>query len=161
VPIVTRKCRDCSWIEVEHVNAFLASAVLNPGLMLGEYALEGSWPAWPAAAPGEVALIVLAAAGSFVGIAMETKGYQLADAGRASMFRYVEVPFAYLLQSLATTAPVEPRAVLGATLILGSCALGALESWFEEPELGEKTGVMERLISPYGHEGAESAAAGE
>merc|ERR1711920_988528 len=80
--------------------------------------------------PTEVGLIVLVAVGSFVGIAMETKGYQLAEVGKASMFRYVEIPFAYVLQHLGTSAPVTSQAVLGSTLILASCVLKLM--WTEK-----------------------------
>jgi len=121
VPIVTRKAKDCSWIEVEHVSACLASMILCPALIVGQSILYGSAPAMPSKAPAECGLIVLAAVGGFVGIAMETKGYQLAEVGKASMFRYVEVPFAYVLQHLATSEPVTLQAVLGSALIIASC----------------------------------------
>eukprot|EP00931_Biecheleriopsis_adriatica_P041793 TRINITY_DN23842_c0_g1_i2.p1 TRINITY_DN23842_c0_g1~~TRINITY_DN23842_c0_g1_i2.p1 ORF type:complete len:336 (+),score=60.78 TRINITY_DN23842_c0_g1_i2:26-1009(+) len=125
-PIVTRQTRDCSWIEVEFVNAAFASAVLNPALLCLQYAVYGVLPEIPPAAPAEAGLLLLAALGSFVGIAMETKGYQLAEAGKATMFRYVEVPLAYALQHFGTAAPVAPRAILGSVLILASCGVGAL-----------------------------------
>jgi drug/metabolite transporter (DMT)-like permease len=135
VPIFTRKARDCSWIEVEHVSACLASTVLTPALLLCQYFLTASNGSAVstisksyAASPSEVGLIVLAAGGSFVGIAMETKGYQLAEVGKASMFRYVEVPFAYVLQRFATTEPVRIQAVLGSILIIASCFLGLEQS---------------------------------
>jgi drug/metabolite transporter (DMT)-like permease len=134
VPIVTRKARDCSWIEVEHVSAFLASTTLNPSLLLGKYLIDGSLPTLPAAAPGEIGLIMLAAGGSFVGIAMETKGYQLAEVGKASMFRYVEVPFAYVLQCLGTNDSVQIQAVLGSCLILLSCFLGLKRDKVSKPK---------------------------
>jgi drug/metabolite transporter (DMT)-like permease len=124
VPLVTKKARDCSWIEVEHVSACLASTVLNPSLLLGQYLISGSLPDTPSAAPGEIGLIILAAGGSFVGIAMETKGYQLADVGKATMIRYIEVPFAFVLQHFGTSDPVEMQAVLGSILILMSCFSG-------------------------------------
>jgi len=128
VPIVTRKAKDCSWIEVEHVSACLASAILNPSLLFGQYLIYGTVPQLPTAAPGEIGLIMVAAAGSFVGIAMETKGYQLAEVGKASMFRYLELPFGYLLQCVGTNAPVHKQAVLGAVFILLSCILGLKET---------------------------------
>lgn len=125
-PIVTRKTKDCSWIEVEFVNALFAAAFLNPLLLGIQYAAFGIVPQIPATAPKEAVLIVLAAVGSFLGIAMETKGYQLAEAGKASMFRYIEVPFAYILQALGTNAPVSTDAILGSGLIIASCVLGVI-----------------------------------
>mmetsp|Transcript_36886 Transcript_36886/g.113662 ORF Transcript_36886/g.113662 Transcript_36886/m.113662 type:complete len:342 (-) Transcript_36886:145-1170(-) len=124
-PIVTRQTRSCSWIEVEHVGAVTACGLMDPALLLGEFAWSGRLPALPPGAPREALLILLAATGAFVGIAMETKGYQLAEPGKAAMFAYAEVPFGYLLQSLGTSAPVQARALGGAALIIASCGLGA------------------------------------
>eukprot|EP00928_Gymnodinium_smaydae_P033289 TRINITY_DN23884_c0_g1_i2.p1 TRINITY_DN23884_c0_g1~~TRINITY_DN23884_c0_g1_i2.p1 ORF type:complete len:304 (+),score=40.73 TRINITY_DN23884_c0_g1_i2:63-974(+) len=103
VPIITRKAKDCSWIEVEHVSACLASTLLDPSLVLVQYLFCGQLPPVPPAAPKEAFLIIIAAMGAFVGIAMETKGYQLAEPGKATMCRYVEVPFAYVLQKFFTS----------------------------------------------------------
>jgi len=128
IPIVTRKCVDCSWIEVEHVHACLASAILNPLLLAGQCVLTGALPELPVVAPTEIALIVTGSLGCFVGIAMETKGYQLAEAGKAGMFRYIEVPWGYVLQHFFTSTPLKSSAILGATSILASCALQVFES---------------------------------
>eukprot|EP00929_Paragymnodinium_shiwhaense_P003051 TRINITY_DN103451_c0_g1_i1.p1 TRINITY_DN103451_c0_g1~~TRINITY_DN103451_c0_g1_i1.p1 ORF type:complete len:336 (+),score=37.92 TRINITY_DN103451_c0_g1_i1:66-1073(+) len=123
VPVLTRKAKSCSWIEVEHVNALLSFTVFDPSLVIGTYLAEGTWPQLPVAAPSAIALMVLASLGSFLATCMETKGYQLAEVGKASMFRYVEVPFAYVLQKLGTTEPVRVQAVVGGLLIIGSCFL--------------------------------------
>ncbi|CAE8607146.1 unnamed protein product [Polarella glacialis] len=160
VPLATKKCRSCSWIEVEHVNASLASAVLNPSVAVGNYAWYGALPELPAAAPAGIALIMLAAIGSFIGIAMETKGYQLAEIGRASMFRYVEVPFAYVLQQFGTSEPVQPQAIFGACLILSSCVLGVVEKMLQAPKDEQSKQAVEPLISgPGHHDDAEEALA--
>jgi len=124
-PLVTRRTRACSWIEVEHVGAFLACGVLDPALMCTQYLVQGVVPRLKTTSTLEVLLILLAALGSFAGIAMETKGYQMAEPGKATMFRYVEVPFAYLLQCIGTAEAVSSRAVCGSVLILTSCSLGA------------------------------------
>ncbi|CAK0867497.1 unnamed protein product [Prorocentrum cordatum] len=109
VPVATKATRDCSWIEVEHVNACLATCVYGPSLMLAQHALGGAAPLLPAGADSawQSMLIVFAALGSFVGIAMETKGYQLAEVGKATMFRYVEVPTG---ESGVAEGPLERRA---------------------------------------------------
>merc|ERR1719327_1563435 len=106
VPIASRQARFASWIEVEHVNASLSAGILNPIFALMHTAAKGQSlePDIDISSRflsmSEVIMISLAAVGSFVGIAMETWGYQLAEPGKASMFRYVEIPFAYFLQAL-------------------------------------------------------------
>eukprot|EP00747_Dinoflagellata_sp_TGD_P179532 gnl/TRDRNA2_/TRDRNA2_30487_c0_seq1.p1 gnl/TRDRNA2_/TRDRNA2_30487_c0~~gnl/TRDRNA2_/TRDRNA2_30487_c0_seq1.p1 ORF type:complete len:336 (+),score=45.03 gnl/TRDRNA2_/TRDRNA2_30487_c0_seq1:32-1039(+) len=126
VPIVTRQTRACSWIEVEHVVSVCSCLVFNPCLLLGGYLVDGTVPPMPPAAVAEAGLIATAALGTFAGVAMETKGYQLAEPGKAAMFRYIEVPFAYFLQHIGTPAsPIASRAISGSVLIIISCALGA------------------------------------
>lgn len=118
LPLVTKKTRDCSWIEarglfgklsfvceVEHVSAFLACVLLDPALMIANQLLNHDNPVkCPLASISsflrpdvdagtkEALIIILAALGAFVGVALETKGYQLASVGRASMFRRGEWP---------------------------------------------------------------------
>merc|ERR1712100_975241 len=99
----------------------------NPVLFFLQYLLYGVVPMVPTAAPKETWLILLAAAGSFVGLGMETKGYQLAEVGKASMYRYVEIPFAYALQHFGTSQPVEIGAVVGSVLIITSCFLKCIK----------------------------------
>lgn len=127
VPIVTRMTRACSWIEVEHVCGFTACLVLNPSLLLGQYLITGGGLQLPADAFRETALIVTAAFGTFAAVGMETKGYQLAEPGKAAMFRYIEVPFAYCLQLLGTSVPVRLGAVVGSVLVVTSVAISAVE----------------------------------
>lgn len=154
IPIVTRKARNCSWIEVEHVSACMACLILDPALILAQYTIFGTVPRIPSGAPLEVGLIVLAAGGSFVGIAMETKGYQMAEVGKATMFRYLEVPFAYLLQKLGTTAPIQTKALVGAALIISSCAFGALGQHFRNKKVVARSAAGEHLLSEQGQEQA-------
>lgn len=129
VPIVTRQTRKASWIEVEHVVSVCSCLVFNPCLFLAGYVFENTIPTLPPAAISEAGLIVVVALGTFVGVAMETRGYQLAEPGKAAMFRYVEVPYAYFLQHMGTSTPVASRAIFGAILIITSCIVGAGESY--------------------------------
>merc|ERR1712139_492127 len=132
---VTKKAQDCSWIEVEHTSAVFAAVVLNPLAFAAQYFMYGTVPQIPHASPMQVSLILLAAAGCFVGIAMETKGYQLADPGRASMFRNAEVPLGYVLQQFGTSSPLSIKALLGSVCILVSCVLGVFrEKYLAEAE---------------------------
>jgi drug/metabolite transporter (DMT)-like permease len=150
LPVVTAKTKACSWIEVEHVGAAVASAVLIPGLMFADYAVYGAVPSIPTESPLDAVNIILAALGTFGGVALETKGYQLASAGRASMFRNLEVPFAYALQRWSTVTPVAPRALLGALLIVMSCGIGGITSRFWQ------SSETQQLSSKVGLEGIES-----
>merc|ERR1711871_676602 len=65
---------------------------------------------------------------------MQTRGYQLAEPGKASMFSYIEVPFAYFLQVMGTTSSLSKSSMLGAVLIIISCVVGAYGQYNLEHE---------------------------
>lgn len=127
VPVLTRQTRACSWIEVAHVCTFSAGLVFNPCLLLASYVFDGTFPPLPQDAMVQAGLIAAAGLGTFVAVAMETQGYQLAEPGKAAIFRYIEVPFAYFLQHVGTSTPVTSSAILGAIMITASCLIGVME----------------------------------
>lgn len=126
MPVVTRQTKEASWIEVEHAANFLAVFVLNPCVFFGlQFAKGGAVSALPSVSVSEVALVILASLASSVGVALQTCGYQMAEPGKASMFMYLEVPFAYLLQLIGTQSPISTNSIFGAILVLLACLLGA------------------------------------
>lgn len=127
IPLATYSTKEANWIEVEHVTNFLAVFVLNPLVFCFQNAAAGeTFLELPPIGAWEVGLIVMAALGSFAGVAMQTRGFQMADPGRASMFTYLEIPFAYLIQVLATNNAVSQSSIIGAFLVLLSCLLGVV-----------------------------------
>jgi len=126
--IATSSTRDASWIEVEHVTSFLAFFILNPISYLAQQTDKGEGAlVLPHVSTSALGCIVLAGVGSFAAVAMQTRGYQIADPGKASMFCYLEVPFGYFLQVVGTTdSSISMASVLGAVLVLLSCLLGAV-----------------------------------
>lgn len=127
MPIVTRRTKEASWIEMEHVTNFLAVFVLNPITFCAQKFAKGeALLDLPSISAWDVGLIVLAASGSFAGVAMQTRGYQLAEPGKAGMFAYLEIPFAYFLQVLGTNSPLSVSSIIGAILVILACLLGAV-----------------------------------
>lgn len=134
IPVVTFQTKTASWIEVEHVTCFLASFVFNPVAIcfkyfadvepVAEHVFAGVgktvFPVWA------MVIIVVAALGSFLAESMQTRGYQIAEPGKAVMFRYLEIPCSYLLQCVATDNPISLSAGIGAILTVLSCLLGAI-----------------------------------
>lgn len=127
VPVVTKETRSCSWIEVEHVATAMASFVLNPALVGIQCLIAGHPPEVIAVAPSAALLTAAAALCAAAGVSMQTRGYQLAEPGRAAMLLYLQVPFAYGLQLAFTHAPVRLQAVLGSLLIFASVAVSVAE----------------------------------
>lgn len=139
MPIVTNQTKEASWIEVEHVTNFLTVFILNPVVYcVQQFAKDEPVWAMPAVDAWGVGLIVLAALGSFVGVAMQTRGYQLADPGKAAMFTYMEIPFGYLLQQFGTRSQIEMHSVLGAFLVILACLLGAVALQSSSKEIADE-----------------------
>jgi drug/metabolite transporter (DMT)-like permease len=125
LPVITRQTKECSWIEVEHVSAALAVFVIHPVV----FAFTGvpDFSAIGSESQNGAGLVVLAALGSFAGVALQTQGYQIAEPGKTSMFSYVEILFGYILQVCFTDSAVTPGAIVGASLVLFSCMIGVSE----------------------------------
>jgi len=143
LPVATKQTKAASWIEVEHVTSFLAVFVMNPIIHCAKLAMRESASGvgfvlvLPDVGIAEVGLVMLAGIGSFVGVAMQTQGYQIADPGKASMFCYLEIPFAYFLQLVCTSHnSIAMSSVIGALLVLLACLLGAVSNlWSSRVEI--------------------------
>lgn len=148
MPVVTNQAKDASWIEVELITNALAVLVLNPFVLCAQQFATGeaSW-GLPALGAWEVGLIALAALGSSAGFAMQTRGYQIADPGKASMYNYLEIPFAYILQIIGTDSPMSSNSVVGAILVIFACLLGAFAQIRSEKK--ECTTGEEPLLQEY------------
>lgn len=127
MPIVTRQTKEASWIEVEHVTNMLNFFILNPLVIFAGYLASGETTfALPALPASDVGPIVLAALGSSAGVAIQTRGYQMAEPGKATMYTNLEIPFAYLLQHMCTDIPLSMTSIIGAILVLMNCLVGAV-----------------------------------
>jgi len=137
LPVATKQTKAASWIEVEHVTSFLAVFVMNPIIHCAKLAAGASAIlVLPDVSIAEVGIVMLAGLGSFVGVAMQTQGYQLADPGKASMFCYLEIPFAYFLQIAFTSHKLAMSSVIGALLVLLACLIGAVSNlWTSRVEV--------------------------
>lgn len=141
LPAVVRKVRRVHWTAVEHVTATLGTFVLSPGAIVAWLCIDKraaevieesshSMTGW--------ILIILASMVEFIGLGLQTTGYQRVNhAATASLMNYVEVPFAFMLQSaLFGRQPTDPpirSAITGATLILASGASNLLLRQHGEP----------------------------
>jgi len=140
IPIATRSTKSASWIEVEHVTSFVAVFVLNPINYCAQLSVKGEGElVGPHVSMLQLGAIVLAGMGSFFAVAMQTRGYQMADPGKASMFCYLEVPFGYLLQLMCTSdSSISMTSIIGAVLVLLSCLLGAGSRLYSSRKEAEK-----------------------
>jgi len=138
LPVTVRKSRDVHWTTVEHLTAMLTSFFFTPVASLcmvlwrNTDATVGRVSIVAATAPmGEVlsnltwsqmAVICLAAAIEFAGLALQTVAYQkVRHAASASLVNYIEVPFAFVLQLTIFGAEGDVMyAVMGALLIVSA-----------------------------------------
>ena len=62
----------------------------------------------------------------FVGLALQTLGYQLEEAARASVMTVLEIPFAYVLQHYCFREEITPLGLVGVSLICFATTLNLL-----------------------------------
>ena len=137
----------CSWIAVEHVTAVVAFFIFHPFVLLLQHR-DGSQAMNFNLDPFDVSLIVVAALGSFAGVAFQTKGYQLADPGKAAMFTYLEIPVAYFLQHMFTKEHITVGAVYGALFVFVSCIVSVVEELGSQDEEEERIRLMDMAYHP-------------
>ena len=71
-------------------------------------------------------LIVCATFTGFLGLALQTLGYQLEQAARASVMTVLEIPFAYLLQYFLFREPITRLGLIGTSLVIAATGLNLL-----------------------------------
>jgi len=72
------------------------------------------------------ALLFGATLTGFLGLALQTLGYQLEEAARASVMTVLEIPFAYVLQDLLFHEPVTPLGLAGVALVISATMINLL-----------------------------------
>jgi len=148
LPVCTRKSKGVHWVAITHCSSLLSMVVFSPialfvwtkvkpenetelsnslGWLFGTRQLVhntsplGAW------------LLLLGVAGiGFAALAMQTKGYQLEQASRASMMVVLEIPFAYVLQAVIFGDPITPLGVLGAGFIGAATVLNVIRRQWED-----------------------------
>ena len=71
-------------------------------------------------------MILLTAVIGFVGLGLQTYGYQREKASRASVMNFIEIPFAYLLQDLMFHRRPNWRGIIGIVLVMVSGLLNVI-----------------------------------
>ena len=61
-----------------------------------------------------------------MGLALQTLGYQLEEAARASVMTVLEIPFAYMLQHYCFQEEITPLGLVGVSLICLATTLNLL-----------------------------------
>ena len=155
LPICTRKSKACFWTAVNHCSSALSALVFTPiaigiwfmvdpggphkmvvslGELLqpeefmmvrtsstgadGAEAIDWQIGRWP--------LLLGATVTGFVGLALQTLGYQLEEAARASLMTVLEIPFAYVLQYALFREPMTPLGLCGVGLVICGTVLNLI-----------------------------------
>ena len=85
----------------------------------------------------------------FVGLGLQTWGFQREDAMRASLMGYLEVPFAYALQyALFKQQPISAAQIGGMLAIVGSAVVNQRASQREGGDADASDGVSVSAASP-------------
>uniref|UniRef100_A0A6U6KMX1 EamA domain-containing protein n=1 Tax=Zooxanthella nutricula TaxID=1333877 RepID=A0A6U6KMX1_9DINO len=138
LPLATHMTRGRNWIEVECVGSCVNCMFWNPlFISLSVLLVENPSPAssYDPATGLKVALIIVASMAAFLALALDTIGYQMAEPGKASMFRCLEVPYSFMLQRVGSGQIVLWREVAGTCLILLALGIGwVAEAHPREPD---------------------------
>ena len=138
LPVCTRKSKECFWTAVNHVSSALSALVFTPlafvvWFSLDSTAIEQSMSSLGAleqasdsGAFGKWALLVGATVTGFVGLALQTLGYQQEEASKASVMTVLEIPFAYMLQAWIFHDEVSALGLVGVGLVICGTMLNLL-----------------------------------
>ena len=120
----TRKSKECFWTAVNHVSSALSAVVFTPAAFVVWFALDNTavdqslesiaeltTPTADGLPFGRWALLLGATLTGFLGLALQTLGYQREEAAKASVMTILEIPFAYLLQAAVFHDEVSLRAL--------------------------------------------------
>jgi len=139
LPIAVRKSADVHWTTVEHITAFLSSFFFTPVFLF-------SWLSSPStgdgtalekladlASPGGLldswrsAVVLVIASIEFVGLALQTIGYQNVEStAAAGVMTYLEVPFVFFLQAIVLGEIADSVKLFGVALIIASGIVNVL-----------------------------------
>lgn len=124
IPVLARASRECHWSTVEHVNSFCSTFVFTPIALVVWWQMGAATGSlFPRALHlhlWELVLVCGAAVVFFIGMCLQTIGYQNEEVTRASLMVYVEVPFSYVLQLIFFKHAVSGIQVLGILAIVSS-----------------------------------------
>lgn len=139
LPVCTRKSKACVWTAINHCSSLLSMLVFTPsailvwtlvdpaakasagesfGLLFGMY--SGSTSVETPEETSTLArwgLLLGATAVGYLALAMQTKGYQMEEAARASIMTVLEIPFSYVLQYVLFSQAMSTPQIIGAGLI--------------------------------------------
>lgn len=135
LPVCTRRARS-GWILVNGVASVLTAAVFAP---LG-LALDPS-PEEPrrGLAGGSAMWLVAACSLGYIALALQTYGYQHAQAARASVMTACQIPFSYLLQYVIFKDAVSGLGLFGSALIVMASTGNAWRAKLQAEKSGRPT----------------------
>lgn len=140
--VVVKLSNEVHWSAIEHTTALLSTFVLTPiALLVFPHATgESAW-AETDLSRGSVLLVFFIASLEFLGLVLETIGFQAADVVHASILNMVEVPWSYTLQVFVRGEALRPVSVGGAALILSAVTCQSI--------LQSSTGELQVFDSPH------------
>ena len=141
LPVTTRVSKSCFWTAVNHVSSALSMLAFTPAAFVVWFSLDDT--AWDQTASslsslditffdaetgglGKLPCLLGATVTGFVGLALQTLGYQRTEASKASVMTILEIPFAYLMQSVLFHDEVNPLGLAGVGFVMVGTVLNLL-----------------------------------
>jgi len=134
--VLIRLGRECHWTAVENAAALSSAFIFTPLVLGGIVLVRGSInvgtpPEW-LGTNGAFVFAISSGIIAFVGLALQTTGYQLVDAAMGSAMGFAEVPFAYLLQTIVFREPPSVLSLVGVAVMTSSVLINFLGGWHRD-----------------------------
>lgn len=143
MPILTRLSRTAHWIWVEVVSSIFAGIVFTPVMFFIEvFGAHEKHVFSEVTAYQALAMMGIAALG-YTALAFNILGYQYAEAARASLLTYTEIPLGYLLQWLVF-GEVSALGLVGSAIIVCAAFLRVYQEFkLQQRETLERDSYLE------------------
>eukprot|EP01062_Namystynia_karyoxenos_P006152 TRINITY_DN12153_c0_g1_i1.p1 TRINITY_DN12153_c0_g1~~TRINITY_DN12153_c0_g1_i1.p1 ORF type:complete len:401 (+),score=95.53 TRINITY_DN12153_c0_g1_i1:76-1278(+) len=123
LPLCIRVSCEAHWLEVEHVTAFGCAAVITPiYCAICSLWIPSALQGWGADTTNLFLGTVLGLL-AFLGLGLQTRGFQLGPAPRIAMTWYTQIPFCYMLQWVVFGERPPLSACAGAGLVVAASLL--------------------------------------
>lgn len=141
LPVTTRLCKECFWTAVNTVSSMLTAAIWAPLFFVIWYAIDHTaydqstagfahlndkWYEPTTGVLGPLPCLIGATLFGFLGLGLQTMGYQRTEVTTVSVMSVMEIPFAYVLQYNIFGQAVTKLGMMGVALIMGGTLLNLL-----------------------------------
>jgi len=141
LPVTTRLSKECFWTAVNMFSTLMSAMIITPISFViwckldhsawrqstaGFGHLDESWYNLTTGTLGALPCLMMATITGYMGVALQTAGYQRAEVTTASVMTVIEIPFAYMMQYTIFGQEVTSLGLTGVALIMSATLINLL-----------------------------------